>query len=363
VQFTIAYESKSNQTHRQEQLIILKVGIFCEQSTNAAPKTSCKTHNIVVTSGMRTSLKSLDISYPLLLDGGLSNQLEKQGCRLDDPLWTALMIKTNPREIVKAHLAYLNAGAQCIITSSYQATIPGFKARGIDSLEAEKLILQSVDLAKEAVSLYLSEHPANPTPLIAASIGPYGAYLADGSEYTGDYGISIKELRIFHEQRIELLDGSDADILACETIPSFKETQALADLLHNCTKQAWLSFSCRDDHYINDGTPIEKCIELLQDHAKVFALGVNCTKPQYITALINTIKLHAGDKRIVAYPNSGEKYLPGSRTWEEVEDECFSPAMVQEWVNAGADIVGGCCRVGPDMIRKVYDELTCFRHG
>lgn len=309
---------------------------------------------------MADPFEALNIEYPLLLDGGLSNQLEKQGCRLDDPLWTALMLKENPQEIVKAHLAYLNAGAKCIISASYQATIQGFADWGIDEKEAEKLILKSVDLAKEAIKLFLKRHPERQKPLIAASIGPYGAYLADGSEYTGDYNLSLEELQEFHDRRIQLLDQSHSDLLACETIPSFIEAQAIAKLLANCKKQAWMSFSCKDEKHINDGTPIKECIDYIWDHPNIFAVGVNCTKPQYITSLIETIKKGAGDKRIVIYPNSGERYLAFSKTWDKGEGTCFSPSLVQEWLDAGADMIGGCCRVGPELIREINELLQCF---
>ena len=163
------------------------------------------------------------ITYPLLLDGGLSNELERQGCNLNQKLWSAKLLESNPEAIILAHLIYLESGAGCIITSSYQATLPGFMAIGYDMHSARGLILKSVQLAEEARSRFLSLNPRASKPLIAASIGPYGAYLADGSEYRGDYVISDQELADFHKPRINLLDNSTADILAAKRFLVFRK--------------------------------------------------------------------------------------------------------------------------------------------
>jgi homocysteine S-methyltransferase len=262
-------------------------------------------------------------------------------------------LESNPEAIVLAHLAYLEAGAQCIITSSYQATLPGFMALGYDQPSASALILKSVQVAEEARKRFLLSHPDQATPLIAASIGPYGAYLANGSEYRGDYGISNQELTAFHEPRIKLLDGSAADIFACETIPSFQEAEVLADLLNNCSKPAWVSFSCKDEKHISDGTPIEECAALFAHHPTVFAIGVNCTSPQYISGLIRSIKAKAGEKKIVVYPNSGAVYDPESKTWSALSEASSCERLVKEWMDLGADIIGGCCGIGPEQIKAM----------
>jgi len=295
----------------------------------------------------------MNIIYPLLLDGGLSNELERQGCDLNQKLWSAKLLEANPDAIVLAHLAYLESGAQCIITSSYQATIPGFMAIGYDKSTASELIIKSVQLAEEARSRYMLSHPHQSKPLIAASIGPYGAYLADGSEYRGDYNISDQELADFHEPRINLLDNSTADILACETIPSFQEASVLAAILKNKNKPAWISFSCKDGKHISDGTPIEKCAAFFARHPTVFAMGVNCTSPHYISELIQSIKIKSGDKKIVVYPNSGAVYHAESKTWSGLSDLSSCEVMVKEWMSLGADIIGGCCGIGPEQIKAM----------
>lgn len=300
------------------------------------------------------------IKYPLLLDGGLSNQLESQGCNLNQSLWTAAMLKSNPEAIIEAHLAYLEAGANCIITSSYQATISGFAKLGIDKEEAASLILKSVELATRAKNIFHEKNPDKVQALVAASIGPYGAFLADGSEYRGNYGVSDKELKDFHSSRIQILDSSEADILACETIPSYQEGRLLADMLLNCKKKSWMTFSCKDGIHINDGTPIAECMQLLNHHPNIFALGVNCTKPSYISSLIKIIKASCGDKKIVVYPNSGEIYNAIAKTWAFSSELNFSVQSVREWLELGADIIGGCCRVGPAQIHEVKLNVSNF---
>ena len=300
----------------------------------------------------------MKIKYPLLLDGGLSNELEKQGCNLNDKLWSAKLLETNPEAIIQAHLSYLNSGAQCITTSSYQASIPGFMAIGYDRAKAETFILKSVQLAEEAIKRFTTSGFNGFKPFIAASIGPYGAYLSDGSEYHGNYGVSDEKLREFHLFRIRLLDRSNADFFACETIPSFQEAKVLADILKKTKKSAWISFSCKDEHHLNDGTPIEECAAFLATHSNVFAIGANCTAPKYISGLIKSMKSESALKKIVVYPNSGEAYNAESKTWMGLSDPKLFLEMAKEWVKLGADIIGGCCRIGSDHIRRMREILV-----
>jgi len=298
------------------------------------------------------------ITYPLLLDGGLSNELERQGCDLNQKLWSAKLLESNPEAIILAHLNYLESGAQCIITSSYQATLPGFVAIGYDKPSASGLIIKSVQLAEEARNRFLSSNPRATKPLIAASIGPYGAYLADGSEYRGDYVISDQELRDFHEPRIKLLANTTADILACETIPSFREAKVLSEMLEHLNKPAWISFSCKDGKHISDGTPIEQCAAFFAHHPTVFAIGVNCTSPEFISELIRSIKSKSGNKKIVVYPNSGAVYHAESKTWSGLSDVSSCELMVKEWLDLGADIIGGCCGIGPQQIKAMGNIIS-----
>ncbi|MFC2131665.1 homocysteine S-methyltransferase [Bacteroidota bacterium] len=298
----------------------------------------------------------MKIKYPLLIDGGLSNELEKAGYNLNHKLWSAKLLDANPEAIIQVHLDYLNAGSQCITTSSYQATIPGFMEIGYARDTAEKLILKTVQLAEEAIERFMKPD-LDYKPMIAASIGPYGAYLADGSEYKGNYGITNEGLKDFHLSRIELLDKSNADFFACETIPSFQEAKVLAEILMGTKKPAWVSFSCKDELHINDGTPIEECAAFFTGHPKIFAIGVNCTAPKYISGLIKSIKARAGDKKIVVYPNSGEVYDAESKTWTGSSDVQQYAEMAKEWLELGADIIGGCCRIGTGHIKGISDVL------
>jgi homocysteine S-methyltransferase len=283
--------------------------------------------------------------------------LEGFGCDLDNSLWSADLLATNPEAIFKAHMAYLYAGAGCITTASYQATIPGFVAAGYDVKTAESLIVLSVQLAERAIEQFMVSGRGRGRPLIAASIGPYGAYLADGSEYRGNYGLSDKELAGFHQPRLELLDRSNADILACETIPDFREARVLGDLLRHTRKPAWISFSCKDEQHLNDGTPIRECAAFFSTHPTIFAIGVNCTAPRFISGLIREVKAHCGSKKIVIYPNSGEAYNSNDKTWTGAAHPADFATMAKEWMHLGADIMGGCCRIGPEQIKSL-DRIT-----
>lgn len=295
----------------------------------------------------------MKIKAPFLIDGGLSNTLEAQGCDLDHPLWTARLLNDQPEAIIQAHQSYLDAGAKCITTASYQASVPGFVTLGYTKEQAESLIIKSIDLAFQAIA----RTDWIRRPLVAASIGPYGAYLADGSEYRGDYGISKKTLFDFHLNRIQLLSESSADWLACETIPSFQEAEVLAEILSTIEKPAWVSFSCQNEEQLNDGTSIQSAAALFKDHPNVFAIGVNCTAPKYISGLIKALKSTVTNKKILIYPNSGAAYNAKTKTWIGTSDPLAYVEMVKEWLALGVDMIGGCCRIGPQHIKGIQQVL------
>jgi homocysteine S-methyltransferase len=289
------------------------------------------------------------------MDGGLATELESQGHDISGVLWSALLLQTNPQAIVSAHKAYLAAGAEIIVTASYQASRAGFHQLGISAEDADALILSSVALARQAIHEYEENTNDTRARLVAASIGPYGAVLMDGSEYTGDYGVPRAILRDFHEQRLALLDSSDADVLACETIPSLDEAMVLADLLVDVQTPAWVSFSCRNADQISDGTPITKVAALFAEHPSVLALGVNCTAPQHVASLIKNIAQATPDKAILAYPNSGERYEATDNSWSGDASDVEFATAAESWVAAGASLVGGCCRVGPGHIAALAE--------
>lgn len=300
-------------------------------------------------------IKGKNISFPVILDGGLSNVLESMGFDLDHKLWSARLIKSNPEAIIKAHLSYLEAGATCITSSGYQASIQGYMDLGENREDAIQLLLDSVSLAVKAKKQFLNSTGLKRKIYIAASLGPYGAYLANGAEYTGEYAVSAERLIKFHMERFHILEASEADFLACETIPSMMEVEVLSELLLSSAKPSWVSFSCKDETHLNDGHKIQDAAKILSDHPTVFAIGVNCTAPKYINKIIETLKAEAPDKRIIVYPNSGEVYHAKSRSWIGVSDPALFQKMAEEWLENGADIIGGCCRIGPDHILKIKD--------
>lgn len=295
----------------------------------------------------------------LILDGGLATHLEAMGHNLDDSLWSARLILENPDVIQQAHLDYLWAGADCIISASYQATIEGFRQRGLTHKEARAALQHSVDLALSAREQFLQDGGRNGRlqPLVAASIGPYGAYLADGSEYSGAYGLDAKALAAWHRERWHLLAQSGAELLACETIPSFAEAQAYGMLMNETAETAvWLAFSCKNEREIWDGTPIEQCVTAVIDNPQLIAIGVNCTAPRHIPQLIKTIH-RLTEKPIIVYPNSGESYNAQTKSWHGQSHPAEFGTFSKEWRRMGAAVIGGCCRTTPAHIRQIRDRF------
>jgi homocysteine S-methyltransferase len=312
----------------------------------------------------------------VLLDGGLATALERRGHDLRDQLWSASLLLDDPDEIAAVHAAYLQAGADCVTTSAYQATIPGFQRRGAGRLEAVEALVRSTGLARQAVDAMPTRD--GPEPLVAASIGPYGAWLADGSEYDGRYGRSAEELADFHRERFGILCGSGPDVLACETLPSAVEVDALLSLLDETEVWAWFSFACRDDRTLHDGTAIEEVVERCTAHPRVAAVGVNCTEPRWVGGLVERIR-HRTPLPVIAYPNSGERWDGRTKRWLPAQGSAHGSAQgsahgsgepkapgsgAVSWLEglrdawrAGARIVGGCCRTGPEEIRELRARI------
>ncbi|WP_394175709.1 homocysteine S-methyltransferase [Thalassotalea litorea] len=299
---------------------------------------------------------SLDNGRVLLIDGGLATQLEHQGHDLNHPMWSAKLLLEDPDAIINAHLAYLRAGAQCIITSSYQASVAGFETLGLSKEKAIDALKLSVTLAKKAVDSYVEESSTASRPFVAASIGPYGAYLADGSEYRGNYGVSDETLYKFHSQRMSLLAQAGADFFACETIPSIQEAKVIATLLTENNQPGWISFSCQNLSQICEGSLFTDAIVSVENCAEIIAVGINCTAPEYVESLLKRGQ-QVTRKPLLVYPNSGECYHPDSKTWDGNADPQSSATSALRWVNAGASIIGGCCRMGPDHIKAMSEAL------
>jgi homocysteine S-methyltransferase len=299
-----------------------------------------------------TSLARALAAGPLVLDGGLSNQLEAQGADLRDALWSARLLADDPARITEAHAAYYAAGAQVVITSSYQASFQGFATHGIEHAKAAQLLRRSVELAREA-ELAANAAGANAQRWVAASIGPYGAVLADGSEYRGRYGLSVADLEAFHALRLRTLVSAMPDVLAMETIPDADEAEALLNLVRGTGVPCWLSFSAAG-RKTRAGQPLAEAFALAADVDEVIAVGVNCCAPQDVLAAVEIASAVTG-KPVVVYPNSGESWDAKARTWRE--ESTFDAALVRSWIDAGARLIGGCCRVGPDAIRQVGEAV------
>lgn len=296
----------------------------------------------------------------LILDGAMASELERRGCDLNDPLWSARVLIEAPELIRAVHADYFAAGADIAITASYQASFAGFARRGISAEGAADLMRRSVALARAARDAFWAD-PASragrPRPLVAASVGPYGAFLADGSEYRGDYGLSDDELIAFHRPRLAALLAAGPDLLACETIPCLAEARALARLLPEFPQaRAWVSFSARDGAHTCHGEPIAACAALLDGHPQVVAIGVNCTAPQHIPSLVRAIRGATG-KPVVVYPNSGEQYHAEGRTWSGSSACDTFAEEARGWYEAGARLIGGCCRTGPEHIRRIREVI------
>ncbi len=300
--------------------------------------------------------------YPfIVLDGGMATELEKRGFELNDHLWSAAILADKPSAIRDVHLSFLEAGADCIITSSYQATIDGFIKKGYSSVEAANLIKLSVKLAREAVNTYMDNNSCEdrPVPIVAGSAGCYGSSLADGSEYRGDYHLEIEEYKKFHEYRVELLAESGADLIAFETLPCSEEGFAIIELMKFYPEMPyWLSFSVKDESRISNGDLFSDFVKKAEYRQNYIGCGINCSSPENVTGVMQQL---AGMKtgNFVVYPNSGEVYDKSCNCWKESGEKNMFINYVDRWYSLGAKIIGGCCRTGPEEIRYISD----FRAG
>ncbi|WP_432192590.1 homocysteine S-methyltransferase [Streptomyces sp. bgisy027] len=288
----------------------------------------------------------------VVLDGGMSNQLESAGHDLSDELWSARLLAEVPEAVTEAHLAYFEAGADVAITAGYQATFEGFAKRGIEHERAAELIALSVESAREAVRRARAEGIARPL-WVAASVGPYGAMLADGSEYRGRYGLIVAALERFHRPRLEVLAGARPDVLALETVPDTDEAEALLRAVRGLGVPAWLSYSVAGDR-TRAGQPLEEAFALAADADEVIAVGVNCCAPEDVEGAVETAARVTG-KPVVVYPNSGETWNAEARAWDG--RATFSAEEVRGWRASGARLIGGCCRVGPEVIGSIARTL------
>ncbi|MFF2654897.1 homocysteine S-methyltransferase [Streptomyces sp. NPDC058045] len=285
----------------------------------------------------------------LVLDGGLSNELEAAGHDLSDALWSARLLADEPEALTAAHLAYYRAGADVAITGTYQATFEGFAGRGLDRATTARLLTTGVRLAHEAARRAGAERPL----WVAASAGPYGAMLADGSEYRGRYGLGADALERFHRPRLEVLAAAGPDVLALETVPDTEEARALLRAVRGLGVPAWLSYTVEGAR-TRAGQPLAEAFALAADAEEVVAVGVNCCDPEDAGPAVALAARITG-KPVVVYPNSGERWDARRRRW--TGPDRFTPGRAAAWQEAGARLVGGCCRVGPEAVTRLAEEL------
>lgn len=292
-----------------------------------------------------------------VLDGGFASELEYLGAKIDGPLWSAHVLEEAPEKIVAVHRAYIEAGAECILTASYQVSRMGYREVGLAAQQADAALLRSVALAREAAAAFPGRRV-----VIAASLGPYGAMLHNGAEYHGNYDCTFADLVAFHRERIDVLahapQAGTPDLLAFETLPSLTEAQAIGEALAPYPNlAAWFTFTCKDAQHVAHGELLRDCAAYLARLPQTVAIGVNCTSPALITALIG--ELHeASSKPIVVYPNSGEGWDATARGWTGVNDPSRYGALAAQWFAGGAQIVGGCCRTRPAHIRQVVEAAA-----
>jgi homocysteine S-methyltransferase len=282
----------------------------------------------------------------MVADGGLATELEAQGNDLSDALWSARLLMDAPGQILDAHLAFFRAGAQIATSASYQASFEGFAARGLDRREAAGLMRRSVDLARAARDQLAGDGRVR---WVAASAGPYGAALADGSEYRGRYGLSVRELTAWHRPRLEVLAEAGPDVLALETVPDTDEAEALMSAIAGLGVPAWLSYTIAAGH-TRAGQPLAEAFAVAAGVPGVVAVGVNCCAPADVLPAITAAREVTG-KPVIVYPNSGEEWDARRRAW--AGQSGYSPGLPRQWMTAGATIIGGCCRVRPADIAQI----------
>jgi homocysteine S-methyltransferase len=292
----------------------------------------------------------------IILDGAMATELEKKGFNLNDELWSAKVLAEHPQAIKEVHFDYYRNGADAGTSASYQASIQGFAKKGYSAREAKDFIAYSMELLIEARKEWWEKEGKSQGrifPLAVGSIGPYGAYLADGSEYTGSYSVSEKVLEEFHITRMEVLKEAGAELFALETFPCLYEAVVCANMMERMEADYYISFSFQNGNQINGGNTIKECVKALNGLKYIKAIGVNCTQPQYVKEIIKNYK-EVTSLPIVVYPNSGETYDALGKVWHGSKEQITYGEWAKDWYQAGASIIGGCCRTTPNDINQIY---------
>jgi homocysteine S-methyltransferase len=314
---------------------------------------------IILEAIFMTPKDQLQFAQAHVLDGGMASELEFLGANITGPLWSAHVLEDAPEKVIAVHRAYLEAGADILLTASYQVSRKGYTELGLDPKRADAALLRSVQLARTA----RAEFPAR-SVMIAASLGPYGAALHNGSEYHGNYDCSLDDLVQFHRERIAILAESEADLLAFETIPSFEEARAIGVALEPCPDlAAWFSFVCpayrAESLQVAHGELLRDCATLVASFPQTVAVGINCTQPTWISRLVAELR-EASTQPIVVYPNSGEDWDAEARCWTGQSDPAEFGKQAGQWYADGVQLVGGCCRTRPEHVRKITATRESF---
>ncbi len=283
-----------------------------------------------------------------IIDGGLSTELERLGASFDGPLWTGRTLLDNPQLIERAHRNFVDAGAEVVITASYQLSRRGFLEIGLTANDADSALRLSVDTARNAVR--------GTKALVAASIGPYGATLHDGSEYRGNYGLTEDELFVFHAERIAVLEAAQPDILLAETIPDLVETRALARALANTALPVWVSFTAGDANHLWSGASVEDAVRTVSSIPTVQTIGFNCVKPELVSGLVSRAR-SVTDVSLAVYPNKGGSWDASAGEWSDQNNRTLSDYW-SDWSALGIDYVGGCCGVDALDLRELAARVS-----
>ena len=309
---------------------------------------------------MTMTLGGLLALGPAAIDGGLASELEARGHDLTGTLWSARLLRDDPAAIRDVHATYFTAGATVGISASYQASRSGFERNGSTAQEADRLLALSVDLVRQGREIARAAGATHPM-LVAASVGPYGATLHDGSEYRGRYGVSHSDLVTFHRERLDVLVAAGPDLLAIETVPDLDEAAAVVEALADYAVPAWLSFSCGDEATTCAGQPIEDAAALVAAAPTIEAIGINCTKPEHVSGLVARIRSTTPDLPIVVYPNAGRVWDGVASVWLGDGTDLLPRPAVTAWFDAGVALVGGCCGLGPAAIADVAAAAAARR--
>ena len=299
-----------------------------------------------------TTLRDLLAAGPAALDGGLASELQSRGHDLSGALWSARLLHDDPAAVRNVHATYFASGATVGISASYQASRAGFERQGRTRDEADRLLGRSVQLVRDAREVAAAAG-ATQRMLVAASVGPYGATLHDGSEYRGRYGVAQRDLVAFHRERLDVLVAARPDLLAVETVPDVDEASAVVEALQDYDVPAWLSFSCADDATTCAGQAIEDAAALVATAPTVDAIGINCTKPEHVAGLVARIRAVEPGLAIVVYPNAGRVWDAEASVWHGHGTDRLPAAAVSSWFDAGVALVGGCCGLGPEAIADI----------